>query len=281
MSGVPRAERLQRCLAGLVALEDRIEGMLDRLRGEVRGHPGMGAALERFRAVAQAHREALVAHRRTLGDDPREAGDPPPAAATGAATGASAEAADARDGVYQGTVSRAMRDAYLAFNEATVAYAVLHETAHVCDSLRYATTLRLAERHLRGYAGAAQELNQMIADVVAWELRQEGQFCECQCPSCNLGICWCIAHTTDVLNTAWRETAPAQPAPGLRVVPNPRCPSDLDVREGDLVIAVDGQRVARTSDVTTQVMSRRPGESIRFGIERRAAGALEIVATRR
>jgi S1-C subfamily serine protease len=52
------------------------------------------------------------------------------------------------------------------------------------------------------------------------------------------------------------------------------------VREGDLVIAVDGHRVATTSDVTTAVMSRGSGEPITFGIDRKAVGAIEITTRR-
>lgn len=272
MTREPDANRLKQCVAGMVALEDRIETLLDRLRGEVRGHPETAAAVERFHAIAQDHRDGLTAHMQALGalTGHVEAHGSPPAAAVVAG-----------DGVCTGTVSRALRDAYLAFNDAAVGYGVLHETAHVFDSLRFAATLRIAERHLRNYVRAAQEINQLIAEAVAWELRQEGQFCDCRCPSCDLGICWCIAHTTDTINTAWRETAPAHPSGGLRVAPNPRCPAGLDVREGDRVIAVDGHRVATTSDVTTAVMSRGLGEPITFGIERRSVGALEITATRR
>jgi hypothetical protein len=56
--------------------------------------------------------------------------------------------------------------------------------------------------------------------------------------------------------TAWRETAPARPSLGLWVVPSPRRPADLDVREGDLVVAVDGRRVATTTEPSPSTTSR-------------------------
>ncbi len=269
--------RLEQGVAGMVALENRIEGLLDRLRGDVQGHPSAAAAFERFHAVAKEHRDGIAAHLRELskGDSQAQA-----AGTTGAAaadTGASSDGTS----VSTGAASRALRALYLAFNDAALGYGVLHEVAHVLDSLRHGATLRLVERHLRGYAAAAQEINQLVADVVSWELRKDGQFCECQCPSCALGICWCIAHTTDAINTAWRETAPPHPSPGLRVAPNPRRPADLDVREGDVVIAVDGHRVATTADVTAAVVARGHGEPIRLGIERKSVGTMEVVATRR
>ena len=275
----PGDRRPIECVAALAALEARIEALLDQVRADVQGHARAAAAFERFHAVAKQHRDGIAAHLRELGGS---AGRPDRAEQTGPPTspevGGASSPSDS--GVCTGAVSRALRGAYLAFNEAALGYSVLHEIAHVSDSLRYAATLRLAERHLRGYAGAAQEINQLVAEVVSWELREEGQFCECQCPSCALGICWCIAHTTDAVNAAWRDTAPPHPSPGLRVVPNPRRPADLDVREGDLVIAVDGHRVATTADVMSAVVSRGHGEPIRFGIERRSAGTLEVTATR-
>src|SRR5262245_6406410 len=243
MTRQPVADRLKHSVAGMVALEARTEALLGRLRGEVEGHLGAASALERYHATSEAQRDRLKAHLWALGG---EAGDAPAGAPP--SDGAPATAGATGPG---GTASRALRDAYLALNEAAFGYGVLHETAHVVDSVRHAATIQLAERHLRAYTAGAQELNQLLADVVACELRQEGQYCECRCPSCDLGICWCVAHTTDAINTAWRDTAPAYPSAGLRVAPSPRRPPDLDVREGDLVIAVDGQRVASTADVTS------------------------------
>ena len=287
MTREPGVSRLPQCVAGMIAIENRIEALLDRLRGEVRGHAGTASAFERFHAIARDHRDGLVMLLRELRDLPgrtshsghsgrTDSPGPDEAEPPAAAVGTGGEV----DGMGTGAVTCALRDVYLAFNEATVGYSVLHETAHVFDSVRHSATLRMAEQHLRSYTRAAQEINQLIADVVAWELRQEGQFCECQCPSCALGICWCIAHTTDTISAAWRETAPAYPSGGLRVAPNPRRPAQLDVREGDLVIAVNGRRAATTADVTTAVLALGPGQSITFGIERRSIGAIEVTATR-
>lgn len=271
--GATGESRLRQCVAALAALEQRIEALLDQTRGEVQGYARAAAAVERFHAVAKEHRDGMLVHLRHLGI---EQGPASQAAQTG---GAPAETTS--DDLATGAVSRALRKLYLAFNDAALGYGVAHEVAHVADSLRHAPTLRMVERHLRGYAAAAQEINQLLPEVVSWELRREGQFCECQCPSCALGICWCIAHTTDAINTAWRETAPPHPSPGLRVAPNPRRPADLDVREGDVVIAVDGHRVATTADVGAAVVARGHGEPIRLGIERKGEGTLEVVATRR
>ncbi len=262
------AERVQSSVAALVGIEGRVEALLDRLRPAVVGHARTATAFERFHEMAKEQHDRLREHLHQLGGGER----PVVQAASGADDG---------DEACSGAVSRALRDAYLAFNEAAVGYSVLHETAHVCDSTRFRATLRIAERHLKGYAGAAQLVNQLIPDVVAWELRRDGRDCACRCPACALGVCWCIAHTTDAIDTAWRETAPPHPSRGLRVAPNDRRPAELDVREGDVVIAVDGRRVATTADVTAAVVARGPGDPITLGIERPGVGAMEVVATRR
>ena len=279
MTGGSQDGRVGQFVVGMVGLEGRTAALIDRLRADTGAHPGAGAAFGRFAQTAAAHRERLGRHTQDLGlpDGPDGSSDTP-----GAAPGSSADqqARAAEGGVYSGRVSRALREACLAFNDAVMGYGVLHETAHVSGSQRYPATLRIAEQHLREYAAAAQETTQLLADVVAWELRQEGQFCACECPACGLGVCWCVAHTTDAMATAWRETAPAYPSLGLRVVPGSRRPADLDVREGDVVVAVDGRRVATTADVTAAVLSHAPGEPVTLGIERQAVGALEIVARR-
>jgi hypothetical protein len=288
MTTQPGANRLQRSIAGMVALEDQTAALLERLACAVRVHPGATAALERLHATSRDHRDGLVAHLRDLGPAPDPVGNPAKSGVSGNDAAANGPPRDPRaggtepvDGVCAGPVSRSLRRAYLACQDATVGYSVLHATAHVCDSVRFAATVRLAERHLRRYTRAAQEINQLLAEVVAWELRQEGQSCACRCPACGLGICWCSAHTTDAVNAAWRETAPAFPSSGLRVAPNSRRPADLDVRERDVVIAVDGRRVATTADVTAAVLGHAPGEPITFGIDRPGAGPIEITATRR
>ena len=215
--------RVGRLVEGVVALEGRTAGLIDRLRADANDHPGAGAAFERFAQTAAAHRERLEQHAQELGVLTGPPGSP--GAAPGTSADADKEAGEAYGGVNTGRVSRALRGACLAFNDAVMGYGVLHETAHVSGSQRYPATLRIAEQHLREYAAAAQETTQLLADVVAWELRQEGQFCACECPACRLGVCWCVAHTTDAMATAWRETAPAYPSQGLRVVPSPRRPA--------------------------------------------------------
>lgn len=97
--------------------------------------------------------------------------------------------------------AKALRDDYTAFNHAAISYAMLHSTAHALGAM---STMEIADRHMRDYARAAQEINQVIADVVVYELRDE-----------KLAIQEGTAeHCTEAINRAWRETTPHQAGMG-------------------------------------------------------------------
>jgi len=73
---------------------------------------------------------------------------------------------------------------------------MLHTTAHALGQIQ---TMELADKHLRDYARAVQEINQLMPDLVAFELREEGH-------SINEEA---ITHCTQAINRAWRETGPS------------------------------------------------------------------------
>jgi hypothetical protein len=252
-------------LAELLALEEAIASRLGAQRAAVAAHPSAAAAFARFRDLVTTQREAVRDLLQSSG---------------GAADLAPVGAVDAPGRADTGGASAALREAYTLFNQAAIGYAVLDETAHVFFTGRtLGPTLQLAARHLRGYAGAAQEINQMIADVVAWELRRAGQRCVCPCPYCSLGVCWCIANSTERTNAAWRETAPTIP-PGVVVAPNTRTPPGLDVQEADVVVAVNGVPVTSVKEVRAAAPSPTPGAPVRLSIRRPGSATAEVVASR-
>lgn len=137
---------------------------------------------------------------------------------------------------------------------------------------------------MRGYAAAAQEINQMILDAVVSELNQRGQECQCRCPSCALGICLCVPHSTNTINEVWQGTSPSALLGGIWVR-QPRRDSvvaRVGLREGDCVVAVDDQEIVSDLDagsIQTAVRRRQSGEKIRLRV-RRATGELEVTVTR-
>ena len=154
---------------------------------------------------------------------------------------------------------------------------MLHHTARIFFDT---TTAEVAEGHLRGYAGAAQELNRLMPDVVAWAFRQEGQRCLCQCPGCALGVCLCVASTITATDQAWRETTPAPQERGVAVVGSASRPATLDLQDGDVLTVVDGQAVRAWPEAIAAILQRGPGEPVRLQIERGGA-PVQLTATRR
>lgn len=262
---------VQQYVREMVALESQIEELLDRRSGEVRDHPGATAAVQRFHTMVKSQRDALQSHLQGSGYD------------GGAAMLTDAQPAvgvtDTPQQLRSAGASAALQDIYTEFNRAAFGYAMLHARAH---RFFERPTADLAEAHLRGYAEAIQTLNQLISEVVVWELSTAGQECQCQCPSCGLGVCVCVPHGVDTVTSAWRETTPTAEQAGV-VVRQPRISSaaaQANLREGDIVVAVDDQQVVSYGDLQEAVGAREPGAQIRLRVRQRGGELEELTVTR-
>ena len=140
---------------------------------------------------------------------------------------------------------------YGALNEAALSYGRLHAIAHrAFDSQGEGNTADLAEAHLRAHTADIQQLNLGISDLVVRELDAAGAECRCRCPSCGFGLCLCATHGATTVRQAWSETLPEIRPDGLKVR-RPRADSPAlaaGLREGDRVIAIDGQEIATDLD---------------------------------
>ena len=172
-------------------------------------------------------------------------------------------------------VAHALRDDYTAFNRAAISYTMLHHAARVYFDMQPG---EVAGRHLGGYAAAAQEINQLMAEVVAWGFRQHGQ--RCLCPSCAVGACLCVASTTTTTNRAWGTPAAAPQAPGVPVVRTASCPATLDLQDGDVLTAVDGQAMPTYGAVLDALVAHAPGEPVQLQVDREGV-PISLTATRR
>jgi len=237
-------------------LERRTEELLARMRPR---HAQLTAVIGSLRASTARRREAVERQRRDR-DGARKTG----------ATGPSAD----------------VRALYAALAETFVAYAELHVTAHrAFDSLREGSTADLAEAHLRECAAAMQELDLLASDVVVHALGEAGGECRCECPACGLGICLCASHGAITVRDAWRTSLPPRPAGGVRVR-RPRRGSPADragLREGDVVVAIDGAAIADDLDapaVQRAIRARASGDEIRLRVERAGADPIDVSARR-
>ena len=169
----------------------------------------------------------------------------------------------------------------MLFTHATLGYAMLHAVAH-----RFydpATAEDLATQHMESYAGAAQEIHQLIADVVLWELSNDGQECQCVCDACGLGLCACASHGADELLKAWGDESGPAPRKGGLLVQAPRVNSAatrLGLRYGDIIIAADGQEVRSWRELYAGITKHNPGEEVQLRIRRGADGPMDVTVTR-
>ena len=166
---------------------ERSRRALDHQRKKVQAHPEAAAVVQRFRRDGQqpsrGARGAPAEPRRRY----RRAGRTAVPALFGASAGE-------EDGEWTRKVSNVLRDDYTAFNHAAISYAALCEMGFRL----YNPPLReIALRHLRAYAEATQQINQLIASVVAWGCSSKGWSAVAYAPC-----------------AAWVPAAAWRPAPG-------------------------------------------------------------------
>jgi len=172
----------------MVAVETHIEEALDRQLQEVASDPIASAAVQQFHTLVKTQRDALKALQDQVGTT---AGNP--VIAVGSAL--LGKAAGVIDKLRTEGISKSLRDDYVAFNLAAVSYTMLFTTATALGDARVAA---IAERHLRGYAEAIQQINHLIGVVVVAELGKDG----------HTVVGDAAQATRTLVDGAWQETAP-------------------------------------------------------------------------
>ena len=183
-------------VADMTLLEGQIEAALGRRSSEVSGHPEAADAVERFHAMAKSQKESMETRLQSAGEAGSSSIGTVAAIAFDTASSAHGEGAPRH-------VATVLHEIYTLFTHAVLGYSMLHAAAHRVYDLT--TAEDLATQHMKGYAAAAQEIHQLIADVVCWELSNDGQECRCVCDVCGLGLCICASHSADELLQAWGD----------------------------------------------------------------------------
>lgn len=254
--------RLHRQMADMVALESAIEQALGELIPEVSNHSEVTAIFKDFHAMTKGHLQALTARLQTVADSA-------PIPDTTDIFLADGERSDGRD--YP--VSTALQTVYVAFNQAVIGYSTLRPLAtRFRDSsfIGEENTADLMKLHMVNYIRAIQEVSRLLHDVVLWELDDKGLECECNCPSCGLGVCLCAVSSRAILSNAWAEAGPIAVEEGVYVHP-PRkgsAAASAGLRSGDVILTVDGQEVPTYSVLQTAVLEPDPGEQIQISVRR-------------
>lgn len=172
----------------MYALESHIEEALDSQVEKVKDYPKAAAAVRRFHGMVRSQRDHMKAHLDTIG---------------GSTTGTLKSAVTAVFGLAAGVIdkvrpeaaSKCLRDDYTAFNLAAIGYHMLYGTALMLGDQK---TAALAEKHHRSYTDAVQDINQIILDVVAWELKKDGLRIDEKA----------MDSAAQTMNQDWKSTAP-------------------------------------------------------------------------
>src|SRR5215217_7340884 len=182
-------DTLKTYVGDMYSMESHIEEALDLQLEKVKDHPKAYAAVRRFHGNVRTQRDAMKAHLDQLGGGTGGAIKSAVASAFGVAAGVI-------DKVRPEAMSKNLRDDYTAFNHAAMGYHMLYGTALM---LGFPQTAAIAERHHRAYTDMVQDINQIILDVVAWELRKDGHKVDEQA----------MDRATETMNQDWRSTAPS------------------------------------------------------------------------
>jgi ferritin-like metal-binding protein YciE len=175
-------------LGDMLSIEGHIEEALDRQLTSTKDHPGASAAVQRFHDMVKANKLKLEQHLEGVTDSKGN-----PVKEIGA--NLLGKAAGIINWVRTEGVSKSLRDDYVAFNLAAISYSMLETTAR---ALGDENSVALAQEGLRDYAGAVQEINQLISEVVVWELEKDGHRVEQGAAD----------KTRNNIKKAWKETAP-------------------------------------------------------------------------
>jgi ferritin-like metal-binding protein YciE len=182
----------------MYSMESHIEEALDLQLEKMKDHPKANAAVRRFHNTIRSQRDAMKAHLDQLGGASGGAIKSVVASAFGVAAGVI-------DKVRPEAMSKNLRDDYTAFNHAAIGYHMLYGTALM---LGFPQTATLAERHHRAYTDMIQDINQIVLDVVAHELKKDGHKIDEKA----------MDRATETMNQDWKSTAPSGTTTGSTTV---------------------------------------------------------------
>lgn len=179
---------LQDYVGDMVSLESHIEEALDKQLKETKDNPQMNAAVQRFHDMVKHNRDHMKQYQETIGTT----GGNPIAAVGSAVLG---KAAGVIDLVRSEGISKSLRDDYTAFNLAAMSYTMLYTTSSAFSNTELSG---ICEEHLRGYAKAIQELNQLVPNAVLDELAKDDH-------QVNPSV---AGQVRSMVNDAWKDTNP-------------------------------------------------------------------------
>ena len=266
--------RLHGDMAVMVALEHTIEQRIKDLVDKVAHNSEVAALLKDLHEVTAAHQRTLTTRLRTVAPD---VSIPDVLAMTSPVEG---DYDKVKYPVSDGLVSL-----HTLFDQAVIGYAVLMVLANrTADSgVRWAeNTYDIVEQHMHESTAAVQRILRLLPSMVVSELEEEGQECQCTCPSCGFGICLCAVAPRRMMEMARAEAGPIYVPEGIVMV-RPRSGSAADqagLRKGDIVLAVDDKDIESLPMLQETIHNHKSGEEIRFRAQRESGQQMQISAIR-
>ncbi len=262
--------RLQKHLAAMFALEQLMEKCLEQEVNRLREYPEVAADLNSLREIAVKHQQTLAIRMRAVAPDV-----PVP-----------------NPGSYESTLedfydthtfpaSAALIRLHTLLDQGILQYTILMELClRAADSWVRdpQNSAEIALQHLGDYTAAAQKIVQRLHTTIAGELEQQGQECQCTCPSCSLGICLCATASHRFLGEAWTEAGPIY-TPGVILMAKPRKGSAAEkagLQKGDLVLKIDGKEIESLPMLQEAVRNHASGEEIQFQVQQRSGEQAEM-----
>ncbi len=263
MASVQLSARLRTALIELMKIEGSILTTADELNARVSPYPAALALLADIRETAVLHIDAIRVRLRAADSDGGVEPDftSPPFAEN-------VWLADLHP------ISSSLRTMFALLNEAIIGYSMIQPIAsRFRDSWVIAsegTTGHIARSHTQKYAAFAGRVTDLIHDAVIWELDDQGLECQCTCPACSIGICIGAPSSRSILMQAFAAADKQDPNAGV-FVHAPRMGSSAErsgLLPGDVVLSVDGSRIASYSRLQTVIRDHAPNDQIRLKVKR-------------
>ncbi|MCA1587871.1 MAG: PDZ domain-containing protein, partial [Chloroflexi bacterium] len=192
----------------------------------------------------------------------------PPDIAAISAGGRDTSATDGNQRGSQAAASEAIRSAFGVVSDAGAAATTLFTTGRL---MYHGAACTFADGRSQAYAATSRALHDLLPQVVAWELREAGLYCQCVCPMCGLGACGCIWASLHTISIAWGR--PGLPGPDERGIPlrSPPRPgsqlADAGVPQWAHLTAVDGEPVRSPFDLQKALRQHSIGDEVRLRVE--------------
>jgi DNA-binding CsgD family transcriptional regulator len=266
----PLIEKIAAALGDLLDQENRILATSDALIERAGSNVVAGEILSGTRRLAAQHIQAL-SDRGVSAKDERDAEEWMPWSAF--------------DQMHP--AANSLRIIHALVQDAALRYSLLQPITHRArDSWVVATSgtsAHLCRQHTQEYVQVMGDIAANIHDIVIGELEDEDFTCTCTCPCCSIGVCLCGASARLILSEAWSSATPPNGSDGIEFK-TPRAGSSAAAApflKGDVIVGVDGKRIANHQSLQQAVLDHAPGDSIEFIVRRPAGETGVFVAHRR